>query len=78
MCDFWARVRLRKADPDELLEEMRDGIAVSREEEQDLETAIQSFWRLFGLRNLRSLCIEEPNLCEKIRMLEEQVRSLVS
>lgn len=78
MCGFWARVRVRKADPDILLEEMRDRIAVSRDNGQDIEDAIQGFWKLFGLRDLGRLCMEEPDLCTKIRMLEEQVRNLVS
>jgi len=78
VCDFWARVRIRKTDPDRLLEEMRDRIAVSLDNGQNIEDAIQGFWKLSGLRDLRSLCIEEPDLCTKIRTLEEQVRNLVS
>ena len=78
MCDFWARVRIRKADPDRLLEEMRDNISASHDNGKDIEDAIQGFWRLYGLRNLGRLCIEEPDLCTKIRNLEEQVRKLVS
>jgi hypothetical protein len=78
MCDFWAQVRIRKADPDRLLEEMCDNILVCRDNGKDIEDAIQGFWKLVGLRNLGLLCIEEPDLCTKIRMLEEQVRDLVS
>ena len=78
MCDFWARVRIRKADPDRLLEEMRKEVSVCRDNGTDIEDAIQGFWSMFGLRNLSRLCMEEPDLCTKIRMLEEQVRNLVS
>ncbi|MFX1415582.1 MAG: hypothetical protein ACFFC0_02170 [Promethearchaeota archaeon] len=77
-CDFWARVRLRKTEPDRLLEEMCERIAASRDDGQDIEIAIQDFWKRFGLRNLGTLCIEEPDLCTKIRLLEEEVRSTIS
>ncbi len=78
LCDFWARVQIKKVDTEGLLEEMRETISVYRDSGQNIEDAIQDFWKLLGLRNLESLCIEDPDLCTKIRILEEQVRSQVS
>jgi hypothetical protein len=71
-------VRIKKADKDGLLEEMRETISVCRDNGQNIEDAIRNFWKSQGLGDLGSLCIEDPDLCTKIRILEEQVRSLVS
>ncbi|UCH05106.1 MAG: hypothetical protein JSW05_02800 [Candidatus Thorarchaeota archaeon] len=77
-CDFWARVRLRKIDHDRLLEEMRVRISASRDDGQDIEIAIQDFWKQFGLRDLGTICSEEPDLRAKIRLIEEEARDMVS
>ena len=72
LCDFWARVKIRKMPEESLVQELRASI-VSCREEIGLERieALQYFWAEFGVRNMDRLCQEEPELCKKIKRVEQ-------
>lgn len=78
MCDFWARVRIRKLDENRLILDLREGISSCKEGRvEDLESAFAQHWIDLGVRDIRRLCEEEPDLCSKIRHVEERVRHMV-
>lgn len=75
MCDFWARVRIRKRTVETLATEMKESISECSENGAiNLEEAIQEFWKEIGVTNMNRLCKEEPDLCVKIERVEAQVR----
>jgi hypothetical protein len=79
MCDFWARVKLRKSTPDELAQDVLISI---RECENpghtNLDDALIDFWVEFGVKNIGRLCEEEPDLCSKMKLVNAQVKMLLS
>ena len=75
MCDFWARIRIRKRTVDSLAIEMKESITECSENGAiSFEAAIQEFWKEIGVTNMNRLCKEEPDLCIKIEQVEAQVR----
>lgn len=79
MCDFWARVKLRKMTTDEIALDMYLSIReCDNPGHTRLDDVIIEYWAGFGVRNIGRLCEEEPELCSKIRQVEGQVRMLMS
>ena len=72
MCDFWARIKIRKRPENDLVRDMRESI-VSCQNEIGLSRmeAMQHFWAMIGVRNLNRLCEEEPDLCAKMKRVEK-------
>ncbi len=71
MCDFWARVKIRKRSVEELADEMKESIVEC--EEGNIKTVtevIQAYWSALGIRDMNRLCKEESNLYEKIKQVE--------
>ncbi len=78
MCDFWARVRIRKWDESRLIIDLRESISSCEDDMvEDLKSVFAQHWIDFGVKDIRRLCEEEPDLCSKIRRVEEQVRYMV-
>ena len=79
MCDFWARVKLRKRTTDEMAQDMYLSIReCDNPGHTKLDDAIIEYWAVFGVKNIVRLCEEEPELCSKIRQVENRVRILMS
>lgn len=75
MCDFWARVRLRKKPIDELaLEALESIMKCEDKSSKSADDAIEEYWDIFGVKNKALLCREEPDLCDKMKLVEQQVR----
>ncbi len=75
MCDFWARVRIGKLHVNELANELHDGISNCDEGiTSNLDDAFSQYWIDFGIKDMRRLCDEAPNLYSKIRQAEERTR----
>ena len=74
-CDFWARVKIRKRPVDELVREIYDSIIKCENGSAlNIEIALGQFWTQIGIRDMENLCSEDPDLCAKIREVENQVR----
>ncbi len=70
-CDFWARVRIRKASIEELAAGIKDCIIKFQGEDPlDLADVLYEYWSLIGVRDLKKLCDEEPDLCAKMTEAE--------
>lgn len=79
MCDFWARVKLRKRTIDEIVHDMYLSIRkCDNPGHTKLDDAIIKYWAEFGVKNIERLFEEEPELCSKIVAVEQEVRSLSS
>jgi hypothetical protein len=79
MCDFWARVKLRKMTTDEVAQDMYLSISeCDNPGHARLDDAIIEYWAAFGVKNIVRLCEEEPDLCSKITVVEQKVKSLLS
>lgn len=73
MCDFWARIRIRKSTLERLVESLVESIAVcSNNDSIGIEEALEEYWLLMGVRNRNRLCEEEPDLCEKMQIAEQR------
>ena len=78
MCDFWARVKLRKLSIDEIVQELQDFIIKCEDEvDSDLNDAFIQYWSDFGIKDFKLFCDEEPELCSKMRDAEAQLRILL-
>lgn len=78
MCDFWARVKLRKLYIDELVQELRNRINTCEEDlGSNLDDTFSKYWTDFGIKNLGRFCEEAPELCSKMKQVEEQVRKTI-
>lgn len=79
MCDFWARVKLKKTSVDEI---SQDAFLSVRECDNpghtNLDDALIEFWTEFGVRSIKRLCEEEPDLCSKIKLVNAQAKLLLS
>lgn len=70
-CDFWARVRIRKASIEELAAGLKDCIKEFQGENPlELADALYEYWSLIGVQDLKKLCDEEPDLCAKMTEAE--------
>ena len=75
MCDFWSSVKIRKLPIDELVQGLQNGISNCEEEiASNLDDAFSQYWTDFGIKDLRRLCEEQPDLCSKIKQAEERIR----
>ncbi len=71
-CDFWARVRLKKKSVCTAAEELEEAIKICNARDgKTLDDAIRTYWSQVGIRDMNRLCEEEPELCSKIRRIEE-------
>lgn len=77
MCDFWARVRLRKLSVDELIQGLQQSISSCKDSGSNLDDAFSQYWTDFGFKDLRRFCNEDPDLYSKMKHIEEQVRILL-
>ncbi|MFX1559188.1 MAG: hypothetical protein ACFFBL_01245 [Promethearchaeota archaeon] len=77
MCDFWARVRLRKLHIDELVHELRLSISNCDDSGFTLDDAFSQYWTDFGIKDLRRFCMEDPDLCSKMKQVEDRIRKLL-
>ena len=74
MCDFWARVKIRKQSVEELVEHARDAIIPCKT--SDLETvreALDEYWKNIGVMDIDRLRDEEPDLFDKMRDVEKVI-----
>jgi hypothetical protein len=79
LCDFWARIKIRKSSLDDLVKGLTNSIAQCADRQEiELKDAFNNYWFLLGIRSRSKLCKEEPDLCEKMRVAEERAsRGLV-
>lgn len=78
MCDFWARVRLRKLHIGELVQDIRNSISICEEDlGSTLDEAFSQYWIDFGIKDFRRFCEEDPDLCSKLKHVEEQIRKIM-
>jgi hypothetical protein len=74
-CDFWGRVKIRKSSMEELVEGIRATIVKCQaENSMTLENALHEFWFAIGVRDMKRLCEEEPDLCAKMTKAEAQAQ----
>jgi hypothetical protein len=79
MCDFWARVKLKKSTQNEIVRDMYLSVReCDNPGHVNLDDAIIEYWTAFGMRNIERLCEEEPDLCTKMKDINAQVRILFS
>jgi len=79
MCDFWARVKLKKSSINELAQDIYLSIReCNNPGHTDLDYAIIGYWTAFGVKSIKKLCEEEPDLCTKIKDINAHVRMLFS
>ncbi|MBN2229394.1 MAG: hypothetical protein JW779_07340 [Candidatus Thorarchaeota archaeon] len=77
MCDFWARIKIRKASIEELVVGIRESIAqCNSTQSMILNDALREYWTRMGIRNFERLCEEEPDLCAKMIDAELQAQSV--
>ncbi|MFW9973868.1 MAG: hypothetical protein ACFFDQ_01195 [Candidatus Thorarchaeota archaeon] len=75
-CDFWGRVKIRKASIEELAAGIRDVvIKCQRDESMTLEDALREYWYQIGVRDLKKLCEEAPDLCAKMNAAEVRAQT---
>lgn len=74
-CDFWARVRIRKSSVGELAAGIRAVVVECQgENPMTLEDALREYWHVIGVRDMKKLCEEEPDLCAKMTEAEVQAQ----
>ena len=75
LCDYWGRVKIRKFSIDELAEGIRSVIVrCQSNNEMTLEEALHEYWRVLGIRDMKRLCEEEPDLYAKMIKAEIQAQ----
>ncbi|RDE12792.1 MAG: hypothetical protein C4K49_09580 [Candidatus Thorarchaeota archaeon] len=75
-CDYWTRVRIRKMPIDQIVDEIRSSLSQCHDGCcQSTENALKQYWTAVGIRDMKRLCQEEPDLCDKIRQVEDEVCS---
>jgi hypothetical protein len=74
-CDFWGRVKIRKSSVEELAAGIREVIVqCDGQESMSREEALQEYWHFIGIRDMKRLCEEEPDLCAKMTNAEVQAQ----
>jgi len=74
-CDFWGRVKIRKSSVEELVEEIRAVVVKCQAaDSMTLEDALHEYWYAIGVRDMKRLCEEEPDLCAKMTQAEAQAQ----
>ncbi len=75
-CDYWTRVRIKKMSIDQIVDEIRGSLAECHDGCcQSIEDALKQYWTTAGIKDMERLCQEEPDLCAKIRQIEDEVYS---
>ncbi len=78
MCDFWARVKIRKKSVDELVADILDSIIECDDDSaMQYDDALVQYWKSLGVMDMERLCREEPELSTKIQEVESRVRSIL-
>jgi len=71
MCDFWARVKIRKSTLDGLVIGIQESMVKCHNEKAlSFDEAARDYWDKLGVRNIRRLREEEPDLYEKMKRAE--------
>jgi len=71
MCDFWARVKIRKNTLEELVIGIQESIIKCHKENAlSFDEATRNYWGRLGVRNMQRLQEEEPDLYEKMKQAE--------
>ena len=74
-CDFWGRVKIRKSSVEDLAAGIRSVVVKCQEEDSmTLEDALHEYWYTVGVRDMKRLCEEEPDLCAKMTKAEAQAQ----
>jgi hypothetical protein len=74
-CDYWGRVKIRKSPVEELVTGIRAAVVKCQEEDSmTLEDALHEYWYAIGVRDMKRLCEEEPDLCAKMTKAETQAQ----
>ncbi len=74
-CDFWARVKIRKASIDEILKGIKESITGCQiDTPMMLKEVIQEYWLQLGIHNLKRLSEEEPELWTKMMQIESIIK----
>ncbi len=75
MCDFWARVKIRKTTDDELLVGIREAIKNCKiDSSVQVTEVIREYWIQLGVRNFERLRDEEPKLWTKMMQIDALVK----
>ena len=75
-CDFWARIKIRKRSIEELVRDVYDSIIECENGSAlNIKIALDKFWYELGIRDKERLCREEPDLCDKIKEVEDRIKS---
>ncbi|MHA2142015.1 MAG: hypothetical protein ACXADD_10980 [Candidatus Thorarchaeota archaeon] len=75
MCDFWARVKLKKTSVNELAQEAFLSVReCNNPGHTDLDDALIEFWTAYGVKNAERLSQEEPYLYSKMKLVNAQVK----
>ena len=75
-CDYWARIKIRKASVEELASGIRECIVECKTTTAvPLDKALRDYWSKLGIRNFERLCEEEPALCTKMAKAEVLAQS---
>ena len=78
-CDFWARIKIKKLTIRQVADHMVKTISECEGGSGiDLGEAIKQYWIEIGVTDMQVLCDEEPDLCSKMKLVEKQVRMLLS
>lgn len=71
MCDFWARVKIKKSTLEELVTGIEDSIInLQKENSLSFNEAVRVYWSQLGVRDINRLGMEEPELLEKMKRAE--------
>jgi len=74
-CDYWGRVKIRKSSIEELAAGIRNSVMkCQRDESMNLKDALHEYWYMIGVRDMKKLCEEEPDLCAKMTAAEVQAQ----
>lgn len=74
-CDFWGRVKIRKAALEELAAGIREVVVSCQGAgSMPLQDALNEYWYSIGIRDMKRLCEEEPDLCAKMTEAEVQAQ----
>jgi hypothetical protein len=73
-CDFWARVKLRKSDLDDMVRTIVSSLVECRDNGKSLEDALYTFWNEFGIKDMATMFEEEPDLKTKVTLIENRVQ----
>jgi hypothetical protein len=74
-CDYWGRVKIRKSSVQDLAADIREVVVKCQaEDSMTLEDALHEYWYAIGVRDMKRLCEEEPDLCAKMTSAEAQAQ----